>query len=137
MALNNPPSGIFSASEFQSSALPWVVSGTTSGTTVIKYTFPRVTKNITLHNLETSTKKLRIGFTENGINGVGGNYFFLIDAGDVVTLDAKVTELYVRADSSNTISFSVYAGLTTISSVQMPVITGTLGDGSQGWSGVG
>lgn len=137
MSLNNPASGIFSAGEFVSSALPWVVSETTSGTSVIKYTFPRVTKSITFHNLETSSKKLRIGFTENGVNGAGGNYFFLIDSGDVVTLDVKVVEVYLRADVSNTISFSIFAGLTTISAGQMPVLTGTLGDGSQGWSGVG
>lgn len=137
MGLNNPASGIFSAGEFVSSALPWVVSGTTSGTTVVKYTFPRVTKSITIKNLETTTKKLRVGFTLNGVNGIGGSYYFLVDYGDLVTLDVKVTELYLRADTSNTIIHSIYAGLTTISAGQMPVLTGTLGDGSQGWSGVG
>jgi len=137
MGLNNPPSGYFNSSEFQASTLPWVISGTTSGTDVIKYVFPKVTKNLTIHNLETTSKKLRIAFTLNGANGSGGNYYFLVDKGETVTLDARVTEVYLRADTSNTISFSVYAGLTTIAAGQMPVLTGTLGDGSPGWSGVG
>jgi hypothetical protein len=137
MALNNPPSGYFNSSEFTASSLPWVVSGTTSGTDVIKYAFPKVTKNIIVHNLESSSKKLRIGFTANGVNGVGGNFYFIVDSGDLITFDSRVTEVYVRADTSNTISFSLYAGLTTIAAGQMPTLTGSLGDGSPGWTGVG
>lgn len=142
MALNNPSSGFFSVPEFQVSPLPWVITGSTSTTDVIKYTLPRVSKSITIRNNETATKKLRIGFTENGVNGVGGNYFFIVDFGSTVTLDARVTEVYVRADASNSISFSLYAGLTTISSAQMPPLTGSLsgstgGEILGGWSGVG
>jgi hypothetical protein len=136
MALNNTRSGFSNVSEFQASPLPWVITGSTSGTTVIKYTFPFVSKNITFHNLESSTKKLRIGFTENGVNGVGGNYYFIIDSGDLLTLDARVTELYVRADTSNTIEHSVYAGLTTIDRGMMPLLTGSY-NGSNIWEGVG
>lgn len=137
MALNNPPSGYFNSGEFTASSLPWVVSGTTSGTSVTKYTFPKVTKNIIVHNLETTSKKLRIGFTLNGINGVGDNFFFVIDKGEFFTCDSRVTELYLRSDTTNTISFSVYAGLTTIAAGQMPTLTGSLGDGTPGWTGVG
>jgi hypothetical protein len=136
MALNNTRSGFANISEFQASGLPWVITGSTSNTTVIKYAFPFITKSITLHNLESSTKKLRIAFTENGANGVGGNYYFLIDAGDVVTLDVRVTELYVRADTSNTIQHSVCASLTTIDQNMMPLLTGSL-NGQSIWNGVG
>jgi hypothetical protein len=136
MALNNTRSGFSNVSEFQASPLPWVTTSTTSNTTVIKYSFPFITKSITLHNLESSSKKLRVGFTENGVNGVGGNYYFLMDSGDIVTLDARVTELYVRADTSNTIQHSVYAGLTTIDKGMMPLLTGSY-SGSSVWEGVG
>ncbi len=136
MALYNPKSGFSNTSEFQASSLPWVVTGTTSGTTVIKYSFPCVSKTITVNNLESTSKKLRIGFTENGINAVGGNYYFLIDSGSSVTLDARVTEFYVRSDSSNSISHSVYAGLTTIDKTMMPLLTGSL-NGQVVWDGVG
>jgi hypothetical protein len=136
MPLNNTRSGFANVSEFQASSLPWVITGSTTNTNVIKYAFPFVTKSITVHNVEASTKKLRIGFTENGVNGVGGNYYFVIDSGETVTLDVRVTELYIRADSSNTISHSILAGLTTIDKTMMPLLTGSL-DGQAVWAGVG
>ena len=137
MALNNPKSGLFSTPEFQASGLPWVITGSTSTTTVIKYTFPKVTKSLTIHNLESSNSKLlRVGFTANGVNGVGGNYYFCVDAGDLFTFDVRVKEVYIRADSSNTIPFSVYASLTTIDANFMPVLTGSVG-GTSYWDGVG
>lgn len=136
MALNNAKSGFSNVSEFQASSLPWVITGSTSGTTVIKYSFPFVTKSLTIHNTESTAKKLRIGFTENGVNGVGGNYYFIIDSGDLVTLDARVTEMYVRSDTTNTIEHSIYAGLTTIDKTMMPLLTGSL-NGQAIWSGIG
>jgi len=137
MGLGNPPSGYNTSSEFVPSGLPWVITGSTSTTAVIKYTFPKVTKSIMLHNLESSSNKfLRIGFTENGVNGVGGNFYFIIDSGDIVTLDARVTEIFVRSDSSNTIPYSIYAALTTIDNIFMPVLTGSI-DGTTYWQGVG
>jgi hypothetical protein len=136
MALNPPSSGLFSVNEFQTSPLPWAITGSTSNTTVVNYQFPCLTKSITFKNHDNS-KAIRIGFTENGVNGVGGNYYFVVDGGDLVTLDVRVKDLFVRADTSNTISYSVYAGLTTIHSSQMPTISGSLPDGSAGWIGVG
>jgi hypothetical protein len=136
MALNNPSSGFFSVTEYQSSPLPWVITGSTSGTDVIKYSFHKVTKNLIVVN-NTNGKSLRLGFTLNGINGVEDNYYLLIAGNSQMTIDARVKEVYVRADTSNTISFSLYAGLTTIDSGQMPPLSGSLADGSHGWAGVG
>lgn len=137
MGLNNPSAGYHASTEFVSSGLPWLITGSTTNTDVIRYTFPKVTKSITIHNLETSSNKfLRLGFTQNGVNGVGGNYYFIIDSGDIVTLDARVTELFVRADVSNTLPFSIYAALTTIDNNFMPVLTGSIG-GVSFWEGVG
>jgi len=136
MALNNPTSGILSVNEFQASPLPWVLTAATSGTSVIEYDFPRVTKCITISNLSAG-KTLRIGFTLNGVNGVNGKQYFILSGSTSVTLDCRVKELYLRADTSNTIDFSIYAGLTTIASREMPILSGSLPDGSPGWSGVG
>jgi hypothetical protein len=135
MSLNNPSSGFFSTPEFQASGLPWVITGSTSTTEVIRYTFPKVTKSIVVNNF-TSNKLLRVGFTNNGINGVGGEYYFTVHGTTAVTLDARVTEFYVRADTSNTIGFSIYAALTTIDNRFMPVLTGSIG-GTSYWGGVG
>jgi archaellum component FlaF (FlaF/FlaG flagellin family) len=138
MALNNPLAGINSTSEFQLSGLPWVVSGTTVSNVVTRYQLPKVTKSITIHNLEpSSNKKIRIGFTENGVNGVAGNYFFVFDSGALVTLDARVKEFYIRADTfSDEHDYSIYCSLTTIASNMMPILTGSTG-GETLWNGVG
>lgn len=136
MALNNPSSGFFSVNEYQVSPLPWVVTGSTTGTDVIKYDFHKVTKSLVLIN-NTNSKSLRLGFTENGVNGVGGNYYLVVAGGTQLSLDTRVKEVYIRADTSNIISFSLYAGLTTISAKQIPLLSGSQPDGSEGWDGVG
>lgn len=138
MSLNNPKSGFYNTADFQSSALPWVISGTTVANVVTQYKLPKVTKNITMHNLSTSNNKwIRIGFTKNGVNGVEGNYYFIVNSGDVVALDARVKEIFIRADTfSDTLDYSIYCGLTTIESSMMPVLTGSV-DGAARWDGIG
>lgn len=136
MALNNPASGFFAASEYMVSPLPWVVTGSTSTTNIDKHTFHKVSKSLTIVNHGVAGKYIRVGFTVNGVNGVGGDYFVKLDGGGTLELDVRVTEVFVRADSSNTISYSLYAGLTTIDAGQMPTLSGSLGNGT-GWEGIG
>jgi len=134
MSLNNPSSGFFSTPEFQASGLPWTVVGTTSGISVVRYSLPKVTKCITIVNNEsTATDRIRVGFTENGING--SNYV-LVNGGQVVTLDARVKEVFVRANVAGAFSYSVYCALTTIDGRFMPILTGSIG-GTSYWDGVG
>jgi hypothetical protein len=136
MSLDNPKSGFNSTAEFQSSGLPWVLSGTVSST-VVKYEFPKVTKDITIiNNNTTAGQRLRVGFTQNGINGVGGAYYILINGGSSVTLNVRVKELYLLRDTANDVSTSVCANLTTINSIMMPSLTGSIG-GTTYWEGVG
>lgn len=138
MALDNPSSGFFSVNEYQVSPLPWAITSVTSGVSVASYTLPRVSKNIVITNLETgATKFLRLGFTLNGVNGVEDNYYIVIPPDTTLSFDVRMKQFFVRADSSNTINFSIFCGLTTISEMQMPTLTGSLSDGSVGWSGVG
>jgi len=134
MSLNNPSSGLFSTPEFQASGLPWTVTAATSGTTVVKYSIPKVTKNITVVNSDaTAGNRIRIGFTENGVNG--SNYV-LVNGGQTVTLDARVKEIFVRANSSGAYTYSIYCACTTIDGKFMPILTGSV-DGTSYWDGVG
>jgi len=137
MALKNVVSDVFNISEFQTSGFPWVIYATTSGTSVNTHSFSRVSKNVTVKNNDASGKNLRIGFTLNGVNGNGGKYYFFLEGGQSMTFDAKITDIFVRADTSNTINYSVYASLTTVLPTAMPFLSGTLQDGSAGWGGVG
>jgi len=136
MALNNVKPGFNNAAEFTASGLPWVLSGTVSNS-VVKYSFPKVTKDIVIiNNNTTAAQRLRVGFTENGVNGVGNAYYILVNGGSNITLNVRVKELYLLRDGGSDISTSVCANLTTIDAMMMPVLTGSLG-GTTYWEGVG
>lgn len=132
---NNIGGGYNSASEFMISGLPWVISGT-AGSTATKYEFDKITKHIIIKNHESGAKSLRVGFTLNGINGVGSNYYFVVDGGDTFEFDARVKEIYLKRDGSDNISFSMFVELVGINSIMMPQLTGSVG-GSTFWNGVG
>jgi len=136
MSLNNPKSGTSATSEFQMSGIPWVISDTISST-VVRYQFPKVSKDITVvNNNTTASERLRIGFTENGVNGVGENYYVLLNGGSSLTLDSRVKEIYLLRAGAADITVSVCANLTMIDSGMMPILTGSL-DGTALWDGVG
>lgn len=136
MSLNNPKSGYGNTSEFVTAGLPWVKSKVISDI-VVKYSFPRVTKSITISNLNSAaTNLLRIAFTENGINGVEDDYYMLVGGGNTIVLDARVKELFLLRNDATDIKTSVYAALTTIEPVMMPILTGSIG-GVSFWEGIG
>lgn len=136
MGLNNPKSGLNTTAEFTMSGLPWVLSGTVSSTTV-RYIFPKVTKDIlVINNNTTATHRLRVGFTENGVNGVAAANYIIVNGGSNITLGVRVKELYLLRDGDTDISTSVCANLTMIDSTMMPILTGSIG-GTTYWEGVG
>ena len=136
MTLDNPKGGIGYAAEFQSSALPWVtasVAPNISGVNPMRLDFPKVTRFVTFANGDAVTKKLRIGFTRNGMSN---GFYYLLEGGQQITLELRVKEVYVAGDSTNA-PFSICAGLTNINSRDMPVLSGTLPNGDAGWLGIG
>lgn len=135
MSLNNPKSGFNSASEFQMSGLPWVVSGSASSSAVC-HQFDKITKSITIKNHEPAGTILRVGFTQNGIDGVGGKYYFGVDGGDVFQVNVRVKEVFLKRDGASDVDYSLFAELTTIDSSMMPVLTGSI-NGTTYWNGVG
>lgn len=138
MPLNHPKSGLNYAAEFQVSALPYVTSSQvpaySSGFQEVQ--FPKVTKFITVTNLH-STNLLRIAFTRNGLLDLTDNgYHFKILPKTSVTLDLRVKSLWMAAESG-TVDVSLCAGLTNVDAINMPTLTGSLGDGTISWVGVG
>ena len=136
MALDTPGSGISAAGEFQSSALPFVTSSQAPNASsgVLRIDFPKVSRFISVANHDTAGKELRVGFTRNGVLS-SGNYF-LLDGGQIFTFELRVKSVYVAGDSSSP-PFSLMAGLTMVDARNMPLLSGTLADGSAGWAGVG
>lgn len=135
MALKDPRVGFNSVTEFMGSGLPWVISGSASST-VIRHKFDKIAKQIKIKNHETSGTRLRVGFTENGVNGVEGQYYFGVDGGDLFEFDARIKEVFLLRDGANDVDYSLYAELTMIDSDMMPVLTGSL-NGSTYWNGIG
>jgi hypothetical protein len=137
MPLGNPNSGISNTSEFQSSALPFVTSSQAplfSGTP-LQIDFPKVTRFLTITNREPlAANGLRVAFTANGMTK-SGNYY-VIPGNASAVFELRVRSIFVAGDLTLA-PFSLMAGLTTINAGDMPLLSGTLNDGSAGWPGVG
>lgn len=130
--LDNPKSGASFASEFSSSALPWVTASIAPASgSPTRFNFQRISRFITVANHDaTPTNTLSVGFTRNGI--IGSNKFF-IAGGQTMTFELRVKELYIQGEGG-TPNFSVLAGLTNVDSSSMGILSGS---GGTGWSGVG
>lgn len=135
MGLKDPRVGYNSVTEFMGSGLPWVISGS-AGATVVNHKFDKITKRIIIKNHEPVGTVLRVGFTENGINGVSGQYYFGVDGGDVFEFDTRIKEIFLKKDGVNNVDYSLFAELTMIDSDQMPILTGSQ-SGTTFWNGVG
>ena len=135
MGLKDPRVGFNSVTEFMGSGLPWVISGS-AGSTVTRHQFDKITKRIIIKNHESVGTILRVGFTENGVNGVGGQYYFGIDGGDIFEIDARIKEIFLKRNGSDDVDYSLFAELTMIDSNMMPLLTGSI-NGTTFWEGVG
>ena len=135
MGLNDPRIGYNSVTEFMGSGLPWVTSSVAPGSAVINYKFAKITKRLSVWNHDTTAgNHIRVGFTRNGVNG--GNHL-KIDAGQTFEFDARIKEIFIRADDpADSPPFSVYAELIGIDADMMPALTGSL-NGAVFWEGVG
>lgn len=134
MPLGNSTGGYAYAAEYQSSALPWVTSSTApSAGSPVRYDFDKISRFITLTNLGSTTDKVSIGFTRAGI--IGSNKV-IVTAGQTVSWEWRVKSVFIQSESG-TPQYSLGVGLTSIDAVQMPLLSGTLSDGSPGWNGVG
>lgn len=134
MTLDNPRGGIGYAAEFQSSALPFVTSSVApSPGSPVRFDFPKVSRFITLANLGNTT--LSFGFTRNGV--VTSNNKYVLSGSQTVTMELRVRELWLQGEGG-TPAFSMCVGLTNVDRSNMPMLSGTLGDGiTPGWVGVG
>jgi len=133
--MKDPRVGFNSVTEFMGSGLPWVISSTATAT-VTKHSFDKVTKHLKISNLAADGVYLRVGFTENGINGVGANYYYKVNGGQAFEFDARIKEVFILKDGATNAAYSLYAELTNIDSDMMPILTGSL-NGSTFWNGIG
>ena len=117
--------------EYQMSSIPYVTSSAANevangaGQSI---SFPNVSRWISVSCLAGSTKPLRVGFTENGVEStVTANYLIVNAASNTPRLEVKCKELWFAGDGG-TSGFSLIAGLTNIPSNTFPTLTGSLQD---------
>jgi hypothetical protein len=119
---------------YQVSGIPYVTSSA-CGKNPERVDFPSATRFFVVQNHgklagNTGTANLRVGFTENGVNGAENkNYFTLTASGSTSRLEIRCKTLFFRADDIATggkIKFDVLAGLAAVDSGQFPVLTGSL-----------
>ena len=106
--------GLGNVGSYQVSGIPWVTSSLSvpaSTSPVLPVSFLKVTKFITIKN-ETSNL-VKVAFSENGL--VNTNNFFVLGDKETVTLDLRVTKMFLRGSSSAS-SVTIVAGLTGIDS---------------------
>ena len=134
MPLDNPQGGFAYAAEFQSSALPWLTSSQAPNKgSPVEIDFQTVARFITIGcTSNTASDKISLGVTLNGI--LGGNKV-VINAGQTLNFEWRVKKIWVQAEAGSNPAYTIGAGLTTVRT--MPQLSGTLMDGTPGWSGVG
>jgi hypothetical protein len=111
--------GLSNVGSYQVSGIPFVTSSLAPVVSdpPVKISFPTVTKFIIVKNVNASNKKVRVGFSSNGV--VGTNYF-LLSQNESFTADVKVSSIFIVGNGADTVDVSIVAGLTGIDSLQLP-----------------
>jgi hypothetical protein len=105
--------------EYQASGLPYVTQSAVT-TSPFNIQFPFVTNELTVKNNSDGT--LRVGFTQNGVNG---SNFFTLPVSGAYSGKLRVTDLFIRSETG-TLTCEVVAGLTTIPRQDFYILTGAL-----------
>ena len=103
--------GLGNTSSFQSSGKPWAKTETITSGNSTSFNFSGVTKFVSVTNGNSAAgENLKVAFSELGL----GTNYFLIGPGQTVTLEVKVTDLFLAPGGSWTVTASVCAGVTNI-----------------------
>jgi len=119
--------GLGNVGSYQSSGKPFLSSSipVSASNDVVKIDFVNVTRFITIKNTgpdQTDECEIRVGFSENGVNGVEDNNYFILNNQESFSADWRVNAVYLRVDptgATTNATASVIAGLTTIASQEL------------------
>jgi len=122
------------SSEYQCSGVPYVITLTVANTTEQEVSFPFVTRHFTVIHATTGGSSVRVGFTNNGVDGAEDENYFLLEKGSSSPrLEIKCQKLWVRNETGTTSNkVSIVAGLTNVTQDRFFAVTG-----SNGVAGVG
>jgi len=112
--------GLGNVGSYQASSRPFLSSSievSASGFPVYKFEFPSVTKFVTVKNTSPAATPatMRVGFSENGVNGLENNNWFLLEDDESFSADWRVSAIYLRVHTGAVnVTASVIAGMTGI-----------------------
>jgi len=111
--------GLNNVGNYQASGIPYVTSALApvNSDPPLEVTFPSVTKFIVVKNVDSTNHPVKVGFSENGV--LGTNYFTLTQY-ESISLDVKITKLYLVGADANTVQVNIVAGLTGIDIDRLP-----------------
>lgn len=133
--------GLNNVGSYQVSGMPFTSGSINVNSTAKKIEFPYVTQWIQVIPHTGSADDVKVGFSENGLDG--SNYFRLHVTNNqnhqtsyMEPMHLKVTELWLSCDGADTASVDVVAGLTNIPVARINNLSGS-GGGIVGnnWSG--
>ena len=128
MSTYNYKPGLGLVGAYQVSGIPYVTGAINCAQgTLQKIEFPSVTKNFTIFNADSNdpVNEVKVSFSPNG---VANNAYFSV-FGTPVTLDVKVTELYLTGSDE----VSVVAALTSIETIN--INNSSISPSGSNWSG--
>jgi len=120
--------GIGNQAAYAVSGIPFMTGATLSATDEDAISFPFVTKAVTVINTGAAAMRVHYNASSSG-NVVGGFHFITLEpAGATLplsrfTFNAKCKEIFVSSTAGTT--YEVFAELTTVSTDQMYILTGS------------
>lgn len=113
--------GINNVGSYQVSGIPWAtssVSAPASSSAPLEIAFPSVTKSILVKNVNSTSAKVRVGFSVNGVKT--SNNYFLLDKDESFEGDLKLTKIYLLSNNGSAVGISIIASLTGIDATTLP-----------------
>ena len=119
--------GLGNVGSYQASGRPFLSSSlhVTSSNDVLKISFPTVSRFVTIKNEGPAAQnevKIRVGFSQNGVNAVENTNYLLLDNQESFSADYRVTNICLRVHptgGTTNATASVLAGLTSIAEQEL------------------
>ena len=117
--------GLGHVGSYQAAGAPWLSSSFIEKGQNVVFTFPYVTKSITVINTG-SVGQARVSFVPTAsMNQPGGCVWELNSAEDAMTMNVKCTQLHVSENGTGATGVRVFAELTGIETGRMYALTGS------------
>lgn len=113
-----PGPGFNHTPAYQTSGLPFALTGTATTSPPFHVTFPYVTKFITIKAGAAGT--MHLGFTASEAAAASTHHYSFAN-NEVLTMEVRVKEIYLGGSGD----FHIVAGLTGIPTASMPTLTGS------------